>query len=75
MYIQWTVLSPWLSMNSTKPRTAHQDGKGHWHGIDPHKPFPSSHQSELSLQIVVTGAVQIPVNQVKKIKKSAYILI
>ena len=37
MYIQWTVLSPWLGMNSTKPRTAHQNGKGHWRGIDPRK--------------------------------------
>ena len=42
MYIQLTVLSPWLGMNSTKPRTAHQDGKGPWRGIDPRKPFPFS---------------------------------
>ena len=40
MYIQLTVQSPWLGIDSTKQGTAHQDGKGHWRGINSRKPFP-----------------------------------
>ena len=40
MYIQLTVQCPWLGIDSTKQRTAYQDGKGPWRGIDSRKPFP-----------------------------------